>query len=1276
MKKSSKIFSIFLVILSALFLTDIAFAQDTTPPTGTISASPLEVRENETFNITVAGEDNIDMGLICYKEENDPSGAWTCYTCAGTSTSCSYTFKRTESALGKYKYFGQVRDAVGNVNLTVPDYVFVLVETDPSVATFSVTYQADQATLNGYLIDMGKAELVQVWFEWGETTAYGKETGPISKNTTGLFSATITGLSPKTVYHFRAVAKNGVGTAFGDDMVTTELIKNGGFETRDLTGWSTTPRGYYKADTEDAYKGLYSGLFGFKEGENIKNGKSGIYQDLTIPSAAANIELSLWYKFYTTDKCDYDFINIYLKDTSDKILKTYLEWCCSGCKVGELHTYGWNRITDDLSAFAGKTVRIYFEVENRSDTRHRSWAYIDEVSIKYIPSSPPSVITKPATGVKPSEAVLNGELTDMGGAGSVEVWFEWGKTTAYGGKTEPIVLKSPGPFSALIGNLSSGTTYHFRAVAKSSGRTFYGGNLKFTTEHSAAGGWICPPNHEDPSDHWSFEERAHDCDILTRAHNGPSGIGWKGFIIFDLGSAVKSNKIRVAATGKGCPDPPCPISDIDILYEGAGTWTNLYQAELPLNHDWVEIPLPYEGMVIKGRFRFYYQQAGWISTLDEFQFYKVPDEPITPPAGNTLEATSIEENTAILHGQVIDDGRELCQFRFQYGKTVAYGTNTPWEVGPGGVGFASGETFGKFISGLEKGVTYHFRAQIKNSAGIASGADKTFFTQSALSGWVSPQGAYGDGWENVHFVFDDELGTYTRRLRAYGEGQWSSWLYLTHPEIYSDKIRFWAHEPYAIDSVQVEVLRDGSWINVYSGSFPDGQWVEASFASGKVSQARIKFHMTFANHYFYYLVHEFDFWKIAEKPSVKTNSATDIKENQATLNGELTDLGGVHSVDVWFEWGKTIAYGNTTPPISKTTIGSFSATITGLSPATTYHFRAVASSAAGVSYGDNMTFTTLGACVPGTTTTCTPEEGCDHIIECPSEGYWPPCPRDECVKNTTNCLDCPCPEPEEGYESPEYGNCTEDCTCDIGTGQGEPCEPWLQPPITPTQLSETWNDCSFKELSIPTFNWDYFHPDGNPQAGYQIKIYGETTLDITSDIPSTSYTPPLTWVRDNLLFGEKTYSWQVRVKDNQNNWSDWSDVKYFQTRKYAYPWIDFSWIPPSPSQEEVVVFDPDESQTFDDLPLADANFSWTITKGTGTFTDDTNANFQYPHIKFSTSENKVKLRIRDSSGYWCEKEKDVSVRLPLPEYKEVPPTVWLKKFFAGIINFFDGFLKI
>jgi hypothetical protein len=80
-------------------------------------------------------------------------------------------------------------------------------------------------------------------------------------------------------------------------------------------------------------------------------------------------------------------------------------------------------------------------------------------------------------------------------------------------------------------------------------------------------------------------------------------------------------------------------------------------------------------------------------------------------------------------------------------------------------------------------------------------------------------------------------------------------------------------------------------------------------------------------------------------PTVTTSAATSITNNSATLNGNLTGMGGYAggtTVQVRFNWGTTAACGTPTPWVQRTTTGPFSATISPLTPSTNYFFKAQA----------------------------------------------------------------------------------------------------------------------------------------------------------------------------------------------------------------------------------------------------------------------------------------------------------------------------------------------
>jgi hypothetical protein len=98
----------------------------------------------------------------------------------------------------------------------------------------------------------------------------------------------------------------------------------------------------------------------------------------------------------------------------------------------------------------------------------------------------------------------------------------------------------------------------------------------------------------------------------------------------------------------------------------------------------------------------------------------------------------------------------------------------------------------------------------------------------------------------------------------------------------------------------------------------------------------------------------------AVNASATTNAATDINGVSAVLHGAVNPQNAATTVT--FEYGIDTNYGQSVSaagsPISGMADTAVSAAISGLVPHQTYHFRVTAENAAGISYGEDETFTT------------------------------------------------------------------------------------------------------------------------------------------------------------------------------------------------------------------------------------------------------------------------------------------------------------------------------
>src|SRR5215208_2291211 len=102
-------------------------------------------------------------------------------------------------------------------------------------------------------------------------------------------------------------------------------------------------------------------------------------------------------------------------------------------------------------------------------------------------------------------------------------------------------------------------------------------------------------------------------------------------------------------------------------------------------------------------------------------------------------------------------------------------------------------------------------------------------------------------------------------------------------------------------------------------------------------------------------------------PTASTGLASAVSDHAATLGGSVNANGAPTSYH--FQYGPTSAYGATTPATaagSGTGAVPAGASLDGLSPATAYHYRLVATNAGGVTHGADHTFDTAASAPPTT----------------------------------------------------------------------------------------------------------------------------------------------------------------------------------------------------------------------------------------------------------------------------------------------------------------------
>jgi hypothetical protein len=313
------------------------------------------------------------------------------------------------------------------------------------------------------------------------------------------------------------------------------------------------------------------------------------------------------------------------------------------------------------------------------------------------------------------------------------------------------------------------------------------------------------------------------------------------------------------------------------------------------------------------------------------------------PLVAAYDAENVKAYSARFKGRLMLDGGLGCQCRFEYGETTSYGKVTNWQAvienNPTEQGYFYAE-----VSGLKPNTTYHYRAVASNPIGTDYGhgsyADRVFTTLAGAGVTTNPATGVGAESATLNGILDNDGGEACECGFEWGETA-----------------------PYGNTTPTQSKTTGQSFSQPITGLKPKTTYRFRAFATN--SQAKV-----------YGAVRTFT-TKVA-LPTVVTNPAHDITDEEAALPGELTYDGG-EACDCGFEWGETVAYGDTTPTQSEKTGQPFSQIISGLLPDTTYHFRAFATNSAGTSYGVDREFTTLPT-APSVTTDPATEVGAESVI--------------------------------------------------------------------------------------------------------------------------------------------------------------------------------------------------------------------------------------------------------------------------------------------------------
>jgi hypothetical protein len=300
------------------------------------------------------------------------------------------------------------------------------------------------------------------------------------------------------------------------------------------------------------------------------------------------------------------------------------------------------------------------------------------------------------------------------------------------------------------------------------------------------------------------------------------------------------------------------------------------------------------------------------------------------PSAATTAATSVTKNAATLNGTVNpNDNGAITDCHFEWGTNTEYkGGTVPCASNPPN-GNSSVPVEGA-LSGLSPKTTYHYRLVANNGKGPVKGDDQTFTTPIAEP--IVTTGAAAS--------ITNVSAQLTGSVNPNGGATTCAFEYGTS-ESYGSEIACTANPGSGSSAVSVGAA--------LKGLTPETTYHYRLKATNSGGEAKGAVDKTFTT--------------LPNAPVVSTEAASGVSQNAATLNAKVNANGD--PADCSFEYGTSASYGSTVScsidPLTGEASTAVSASLSGLSAGTTYHYRVVAENGGGKSTGADMTFTTNAA---------------------------------------------------------------------------------------------------------------------------------------------------------------------------------------------------------------------------------------------------------------------------------------------------------------------------
>lgn len=785
--------------------------------------------------------------------------------------------------------------------------------TSQAVATLAATTTVSAigsttATSGGNITYNGGATVTTSGVVWStsSTPTIALATKTTNGAANGAYTSNITGLTPGTLYYVRSYATNTVGTSYGAQTSFTTLNTptiSATASATSITSSTATTGGTITADggASVTSRGVVYGTSSLSSTFSATSGTgTGTY---TVSLTGLTPATTYYVRSFATNSVgtvygtETNFTTIAVEPTVSATAAAASITGSSAISGGTISSNGGATVTLSgvvWSTTATPTIALLTKTTNGAvtgtftssitglapatlyyvrayATNSIGTAYGPERSFTTLAIEPTISATSSATSITSSSASIGGTITSDGGAAVTTRGVVYG-TSSLSSTFNVTTGTGTGTYTSSLTGLLPATTYYVRSFATNSVGTVYGTETSFTTIAIA-------PSLTTTAASSITKYAASAGGTITS--NGGSVITASGICWSTTATPTTSNSKTIDGTTSGTF-----TSSITGLTAGTTYYVRAYATNA--------IGTSYGSV----------QSFTTLSTSSN-----------NPLLASTTSATSITANSAMLGGNVTDEGATQVSVR-----GLVYGTSTGSSTFSVTVGSGAG-TFTSTITGLTQGATYFVRSFATNVQGTSYGAETSFTTQTtptvsvtATPTSITTTTAIGGGT-----ISSTGGATITTSGLVWGAS--------TNPEI-------------TLSTKTTNGATSGTFTSSITGLTQGTTYYVRAYATNYLGTSYGP-NITFTT---------------ITTPTVSaTATVTSITGTTATGGGTISSDGGATVTSRGLVWGTTSG-SSTFSVTSGAGTGTYVTNLSGLTPATTYYVRAFATNSVGTVYGPETSF--------------------------------------------------------------------------------------------------------------------------------------------------------------------------------------------------------------------------------------------------------------------------------------------------------------------------------